>query len=163
MYAPKLKSKNIRSGVKEYLLAKHKAAVTPIKPKNGAEVGQVSRETVLIFFLFFYCVIIFNTNLRGTGMDVSLRRIDSDLFYIHKQGRHPKVRLVVWSQESRQEAVWAWVCVTKENPFSAGCVSRVSSLAAVQRAVGCVACRACFVIGIPNPKSQITNLEIWNQ
>jgi hypothetical protein len=25
-----------------YLLAKHKAAVTPMKPKNGAEVGQVS-------------------------------------------------------------------------------------------------------------------------
>ena len=30
------------------LLAKHKAAVTPMKPKNGAEVGQVSYDTVVI-------------------------------------------------------------------------------------------------------------------
>ena len=28
------------------ILAKHKAADTPIKPKNGAEVGHVSYDTV---------------------------------------------------------------------------------------------------------------------
>ena len=32
-----------------YLLAKQSAAVTPIKPKNGADVGQVSYDTVAIF------------------------------------------------------------------------------------------------------------------
>lgn len=34
-----------------HLLAKHKAAVTPMKPKKGAEVGQVSRETVVLIFI----------------------------------------------------------------------------------------------------------------
>ena len=32
-----------------HLLAKQSAAVTPIKPKNGADVGQVSYDTVAIF------------------------------------------------------------------------------------------------------------------
>ena len=30
------------------LLAKHRAAVTPMKPKKGADVGQVSYDTVAI-------------------------------------------------------------------------------------------------------------------
>ena len=30
------------------ILAKHKAAVTPMKPKNGAEVGHVSYDTVIL-------------------------------------------------------------------------------------------------------------------
>lgn len=32
------------------LLAKHNAAVTPKKPKNGADVGQVSYDTVAILY-----------------------------------------------------------------------------------------------------------------
>lgn len=35
----------------KFILAKHKAAVTPRKPKNGAEVGQVSLETVVVDIL----------------------------------------------------------------------------------------------------------------
>ena len=30
------------------ILAKHKAAVTPMKPKKGAEVGHVSYDTVIL-------------------------------------------------------------------------------------------------------------------
>lgn len=33
------------------LLAKHSAAVTPIKPKKGADVGQVSYEMVAIMLV----------------------------------------------------------------------------------------------------------------
>ena len=38
---------------KKILLAKHKAAVTPMNPKKGADVGQVSYDTV-IFKIYFY-------------------------------------------------------------------------------------------------------------
>ena len=34
--------------VVKIILAKHKAAVTPINPKNGAEVGHVSVLTVIV-------------------------------------------------------------------------------------------------------------------
>lgn len=37
----------------EHLLAKHRAAVTPMKPKNGAEVGQFSRETTSLSDIFY--------------------------------------------------------------------------------------------------------------
>ena len=37
---------NLQNQQNDIVLAKHKAAVTPINPKNGADVGQVSYDTV---------------------------------------------------------------------------------------------------------------------
>jgi hypothetical protein len=50
-----------------YLLAKHRAAVTPINPKNGADVGQVSYDTVLILMMEFSRVDRLNEGCGGVG------------------------------------------------------------------------------------------------
>ena len=63
----------------KYLLAKHNAAVTPRKPKNGAEVGQVSIVTLMFVLL-----------LCGKKSQVKLSKVFSvaTIFWLEGDGGH---------------------------------------------------------------------------
>jgi hypothetical protein len=76
------------------ILAKQSAAVTPMKPKNGADVGQTSNDTVILNQLFWF-VKYFLEVLVSTELKFSVRpsvRPSQFLTEKNKNGMDEKIR-----------------------------------------------------------------------